>query len=132
MQEVKSPKRPMIYYYAIALLVVLVFNAIAMPYIDQAQIKQVDYNTFMDMTADNEISKVEVQENQILFKDGDGNTYRTGIMDDPKLIDRLHESGVSFTQDIKEKDSPILTFIAAWILPILIFFAIGQFLSRPI
>ena len=130
MQEVKSPKRPMIYYYAIALLVVLVFNAIAMPYIDQAQIKQVDYNTFMDMTADNEISKVEVQENQILFKDGDGNTYRTGIMDDPKLIDRLHESGVSFTQDIKEKDSPILTFIAAWILPILIFFAIGQFLSR--
>ncbi len=131
MKEIDSPKRPMIFYYGIMLLLILLFNALARPYIERMSIQSVDYGTFMTMTENKEIGKVEVQENQILFTGTDGETiYRTGIMNDPKLVERLHASGVSFTQDIKETRSPFMSFILSWVLPILIFYAIGQYMSR--
>lgn len=132
MQEMKPPKKPMAFYYIVVLAVILLFNEMARPYFDQQQIEQVDYGTFMTMTDDQNIQKVEIQENKILFTDKDGKKYKTGIMDDPELADRLHQSGAQFSQDIKEETSPIVSFFLAWILPLIIFFAIGQYFSKKL
>lgn len=131
MNEVKKPKKPLLYYYGIVLLVILLLNVIVMPAIRQLQIKEVDYGTFMTMVNEKEVGKVEVQDNRILFTDKDGkNIYKTGKMDDPGLTERLYLSGAQFTQEIVEQMSPILSFILSWVLPIAIFFVLGQFLSK--
>ncbi|MCI6158433.1 MAG: ATP-dependent zinc metalloprotease FtsH [Selenomonadaceae bacterium] len=132
MQEMKPPKKPMAFYYIVVLAVILLFNEMARPYFDQQQIEQVDYGTFMTMTDDQNIQKVEIQDNKILFTDKDGKKYKTGVMDDPELADRLHQSGAQFSQDIKEETSPIVSFFLAWILPLIIFFAIGQYFSKKL
>lgn len=130
MKEVKEKKKPILFYYIVALAVIFIFNAIARPYYDSQSVKQVDYGTFMNMTEDEQIADVQIEENQILFKDKDGKEYRTGVVNDPQLTERLHKAKVSFNEVIKEKDSPFTDFLIAWILPILIFFGIGQYFNR--
>ena len=130
MKEVKEKKKPILFYYIVALAVIFIFNAIARPYYDSQSVKQVDYGTFMNMTEDEQISDVQIEENQILFKDKDGKEYRTGVVNDPQLTERLHKAKVSFNEVIKEKDSPFTDFLIAWILPILIFFGIGHYFNR--
>ncbi len=133
MKEVKTPKKPMLFYYAMTLLVILLFNSMAKPYFDEMKIEQVDYGTFMNMTDEQQIGKVEIQDNQILFTNKDNSkTYKTGIMNDSELTTRLHNAGVTFSQDIKEKESPFMSFLETWILPLLIFFAIGQYMNKKL
>ncbi len=133
MQEVQPPKKPMAFYYILVLAVILLFNEMARPYFDQAQIEQVDYGTFMNMTEAQQIGQVEIKDNQIIFTGKeDGKKYKTGVVNDPELVDRLHSSGTEFSQDIKEETSPIVSFFLAWILPLVIFFAIGQYFSRKL
>ena len=130
MKEVKEKKKPILFYYIVALAVIFIFNAIARPYYDSQSVKQVDYGTFMNMTEDEQIADVQIEENQILFKDKDGKEYRTGVVNEPQLTERLHKAKVSFNEVIKEKDSPFTDFLIAWILPILIFFGIGHYFNR--
>jgi len=131
-KEVKEKKKPILFYYIVALAVIFMFNAIARPYYDSKSVKQVDYGTFMNMTEDEKIADVQIEENQILFKDKDGNEYRTGVVNDPQLTERLHKANVSFNEVIKEKDSPFTDFLIAWILPILIFFGVGYYFNRKL
>ena len=131
MKEVKSPKKPLIYYYCIVLLVLMVFNSFILPLLARQQIKEVDYGTFMTMTENGEIGKVEIESNQILFTDKDGKTiYKTGVMNDPNLTERLHASGAEFASEIVEEASPLMTFFLTWILPVVFFVAIGQLLYK--
>ena len=131
MQEVKNPKKPWIYYYGIVLLIIFVLNVIAVPQFAKMKIKEVDYGTFMTMTENREIEEVEVQSNEILFKDKNSDTiYKTGVMYDPDLVSRLHESGAKFTSEIVEEMSPLMNIFLSWILPLLIFMAVGQILSK--
>ena len=131
MNEVKSPKKPLLYYYGIVLLVLMLFNFLAMPWLAQRQVREVDYGTFMTMTEEGQIGQVEVQESQILFTDKDsGQIYKTGVMDDPDLIYRLKDSGAVFASEIVEQMSPFLSFLLSWLLPILIFVGLGQLMSR--
>ena len=131
MKEVKAPKKPIISYYVIILAVMLIFNFFVMPGIAKSRIKEVYYDEFMDMTLNKEIGKVEVQQNQILFTDiEEKNIYKTGIMDDPDMINRLYDSGAKFSSDIVEEVSPFVSFIFSWIIPILIFVLIGRFMSK--
>ena len=131
MNEVKSPKKPLLYYYGIVLLVLMLFNFLAMPWLAQRQVREVDYGTFMTMTEEKQIGQVEVQESQILFTDKDsGQIYKTGVMDDPDLIYRLKDSGAVFSSEIVEQMSPFLSFLLSWLLPILIFVGLGQLMSR--
>ena len=131
MKEVKSPKKPLIYYYCIVLLVLMVFNSFIVPLIARQQIKEVDYGTFMTMTEKGEIGKVEIESNQILFTYKDGETiYKTGVMNDPGLTERLHASGAEFASEIVEEASPLMTFFLTWILPVVFFVAIGQLLYK--
>ena len=131
MKEVKAPKKPIISYYVIILAVMLIFNFFVMPGIAKSRIKEVSYDEFMDMTLNKEIGKVEVQQNQILFTDiEEKNIYKTGIMDDPDMINRLYDSGAKFSSDIVEEVSPFVSFIFSWVIPILIFVLIGRFMSK--
>ena len=131
MKEVKSPKKPLIYYYCIVLLVLMVFNSFIVPLIARQQIKEVDYGTFMSMTEKGEIGKVEIESNQILFTDKDGETiYKTGVMNDPGLTERLHASGAEFASEIVEEASPLMSFLLTWILPVVFFVALGQLLYK--
>ena len=133
MNEVKTPKKPLIYYYAIMLLILLLFNFLAMPWIAQRQIQEVDYGTFMQMARDKEIGQVEVQktENQILFTDKDETAiYKTGMMPDPDLTQRLFDSGAKFSGEIIQQTDPLLSVLLNWVLPIVVFVALGQYLSK--
>ena len=133
MQEVKKPKKPLIFYYVVAMLVLLLFNFLAMPWLAQRRIQEVDYGTFMSMTEEGNIGQVEVQEqeNQILFTDKEyQHIYKTGMIPDPELTQRLYDSGASFTGEIIKQADPILSFLLSWILPIVIFILIGQYISR--
>ena len=133
MNEVKKPKKPLIFYYGIVLLVILLFNLIAMPWIAERQIKEVDYGTFMTMTEENNIGQVDVQNNQIVFTDKENTQiYKTGLMDDPGLIDRLHNSDAVFSSEIIEETSPILSFLLTWILPMVIFIGLGQLMTKQL
>ena len=133
MKEVKQPKKPLIFYYLIVILALMLFNALVMPWFTQGQIQEVDYGTFMDMTKAKEIGLVEVQDNQILFTDKDETTvYKTGVMFDPGLVDRLDESGATFSQEIVEEMSPLTTILLSWILPMVIFIGLGQFMSKKL
>ncbi len=131
MQEVKSPKRPMIFYYIIALVAILCINFLLLPALQQRQVKEVDYGTFMTMIDEKEIGSVNIESNQIVFTDKSGDTiYKTGIMEDPDLVTRLHNSGAKFSSEIIQQASPIMSFILSFILPMLIFIALGQWLSK--
>ena len=131
MNEVKKPKKPLLYYYGIVLLALLLFNFLAVPWMSQRQVKEVDYGTFMTMTEKKQIGKVEVQDNQILFTDKDEKQiYKTGLMTDPELVNRLKASGAEFSSEIQEQISPVLSFLLSWLVPILFFVGIGQLLSK--
>ncbi len=133
MQEVKRPKRPLIFYYVVMLLAILLFNCIVAPYLAGKAITDVDYGTFMTMTENGEIGKVQLQRNQILFTGSEENKiYRTGVMDDPGLVDRLHASGVAFTSEIVEETSPLASLLLSWLLPIGLFTLLGQFMSKKL
>jgi cell division protease FtsH len=133
MKEVKSPKKPLIYYYVIVLLVLAVFNFFISPLLLSRQVTEVDYGTFMSMTENKNIGRVEVEDSQIIFTDKDDNTiYKTGVMDDPNLTERLYESGAIFSKDIEKTMSPILSFLLTFILPMVIFVALGQYLGRKL
>ena len=131
MNEVKTPKKPFYVYYAIVLLVLFLINALLVPRIAERMVKQVDYDTFMKMTLDKQIDEVEVQDNQIIFTSKDDKTiYKTGVMNDPDLTQRLYDSGAKFSSEIVEQMSPMLSFFISWILPILIFYVLGQWMSK--
>ena len=132
MNEVKSPKKPLLYYYFVAMLLVMLFNFIAMPWLAEHQIKEVDYNTFVTMTEQGEVGRVEIQEqsNRILFTSSDEKTvYKTAMVPDDGLVQRLLDAGVSTTGEEIEQTS-LLVNILAWVLPIIIFVALGQYMSR--
>ena len=133
MNEVKQPKKPLAYYYGIVLLLLLVFNWLVMPLITDAKIKEVDYGTFMSMTEQKNIGRVEIEGNQILFTDkGETQVYKTGVMQDPDLVQRLYDAGATFSSEIVEETSPLLTFLLSFIVPLVLFIALGQFMSRKL
>ena len=118
MKEVKSPKKPLVYYYGIVLLVLLVFNLIVSPLLLQTQVTETDYGTFMKMIEDQQIGEVQVEDNQILFTDKDEQkVYKTGVMDDPNLTERLYKSGAKFSKDIDQTTSPLMNFLITVVLP---------------
>lgn len=132
MQEVKQPnKKPFIFYYMIALIVIILINSLLVPQIVQRAVKEVDYNTFMQMTYDKQIDEVQVQDNQIVFTAKDDKTiYKTGLMDDPDRTQRLYDSGAKFSSEIVEEASPILSFLISWLLPLIIIIGFGQLMYR--
>ena len=130
MNEVKKPKKPLFFYYGIALIVILLFNLLLMPRINEIQVREVDYGTFMTMTEEKQLAEVEVADNKIVFSDKEGNIYKTGRIDDDDLVARLHGSGAKFASEIIEETSPILSFLLSWVLPIVIFVLLGQLMSR--
>ena len=136
MNEVKTPKKPPIVYYAIAILVVLLINTLLVPMVSQARVKYVDYGTFIQMTEEDKISEVQVRDNQIIFvtKEDEANKnavyYRTGKMDDPELTSRLSAHDVRFDKEIVEETSPLLSFLLSFVFPIVLFIALGQLLTR--
>ena len=133
MKEVKPPKRPLIFYYCVVMLILLLFNFLAMPWMAKQQVQEVDYSTFMDMAENHELGQVEVQEeeNQIVFTNKDNTAvYSTGMMPDPNLTQMLKDSGAKFNGEVIQQTDPILSFLLTWILPIVIFIALGQYLSK--
>ena len=133
MNEVKKPKKPLIYYYFVVLLCVMLFNLLLMPRILERQIRETDYGTFMSMAEEQNIGRVQVQDNQILFTDKEGTTvYKTGLMYDPGLVDRLKDSGAVFSSEIIEETSPLLSILLTWILPMVLFVALGQFMTKKL
>lgn len=135
MQEVKKPRKPLIYYYVIVLIVLLVFNFLFMPWAAERQVREVSYDTFMQMTEEKDIGRVDInqEDNEIVFTNKDEDqVYKTGMVSDPDLTQRLYDSGAVFSGQIIEQASPILTFLLSWILPILIFVGIGQYMSRKL
>ena len=133
MKEVKSPKKPLIYYYVIVLLVLAAFNFFVSPLLLSRQVTEVDYGTFMSMTEKKNIGRVEVEDSQIIFTDkNNDNIYKTGVMDDPNLTERLYQSGATFSKDIEQTMSPIMSFLLTFILPMVIFVVLGQYLGRKL
>ena len=131
MKEIKNPKRPLVYYAVVAMLAVLLFNLLAVPAMANAAVKEVDYGTFMDMTENGDIGKVEIESNQIIFTDKSGQSfYKTGLMDDPDRTERLYKAGAEFSSEIVEQTSPLLSFVLTWVLHILIFVWIGDIMNK--
>ena len=133
MKEVKSPKKPLVYYYVVILIVILLLNSFIFPALFNQSVKEVDYGTFLDMVEQGQVEEVEIQNNSIVFKSEQGekgNLYKTGTIEDPKLVDRLHLAEVKFTKVIPKETSPLLSFILMWILPLIIFIAIGQWMMK--
>ena len=133
MKEVQSPKKPLIYYYCIVMLIILLFNALVTPMLYQKQAVEVDYGTFMDMIDEKDIGTVQVEDTQIIFTDKEENTvYTTGPMEDPTLTERLHASGAKFDRVMEEPISPIWSFVLTFVLPILIFVGLGQYMRKKL
>ena len=133
MKEVKSPKKPLIYYYGIVLLIILLFNLIITPMLARAQVVEVDYGTFMDMIDEQNIGTVQVEDNEIIFTDKNSTTvYTTGAMEDPTLTERLHDSGATFARVVEQTMSPFMSFLLTFVLPLLIFIGIGQYMSKKL
>lgn len=132
MKEVKSPKKPLLYYYGIVLLIIIVFNVLVTPMLTKTMVKEVDYGTFMSKIEDKKIDDVQIEDNQILFTDKDDkNTiYKTGVMEDPTLTERLYKAGAKFSKEIDQQLSPVASFLLTGVLPLIIFIALGQYLSR--
>ena len=133
MNEVKQPKKPLIYYYFVVLLVIMLFNWLVMPQILERQIQQVDYGTFMTMTEEGNIGQVDIQSNQIVFTNKENTKiFKTGLMDDPGRTERLHAAGAVFSSEIIEEASPFLTILVSWVLPMAIFIFLGQFMTKKL
>lgn len=134
MKEVKSPKKPLIFYYGIALLVIVLFNVIVSPLLIKARVVEVDYGTFMSMIEQKKIGNVEVKNDQIIFteKDNEKVIYKTGAMNDPTLTQRLYDSGAKFSKDIETTTSPIVSFLLTFVLPLLIFIGLGQYMAKKL
>lgn len=131
MNEIKRPRRPILIFYIVFLLLLFIFNGMLLPKMAEQQVKEVDYGTFMTMTENGQIGSVQIEDNKILFSSKDGSKlYKTGVVNDPDLVNRLHASGAEFNSRIVEEMSPTTNFLMSWVLPILIFFALGQYLSR--
>lgn len=130
MNEVKTPKKPMIFYYGIFLAVIILFNSFVMPLLSNMRVKEVDYGTFIQMTTELNIDKVEIQDNQIIFSDKNGNYYKTGLMDDPALTQRLYMAGAEFGSEIVQEASPLLSFLLSWILPMGLMVGLGQLMMK--
>lgn len=131
MNEVKMPKRPMLAYYILIFLAIFLFNSIFVPMLRENAVKEVDYSSFMTMTENQEIDKVQVEQDKILFtKKDDKQAYKTALMNDPELVERLHKSGADFTGEIVEAMNPLLSALLSWVLPILIFFGIGHYMNK--
>ena len=133
MKEVKPSKKPLAIYYAIVLLVLLVINLVVMPWLAERQVQEVDYGTFMSMTEQENIGKVDIQSNQIIFTDKDNKQiYKTGLMNDPSLTERLYDAGAQFSSEIVEQGSPVLSFLLWFVLPILLFSFIGNQMNKKL
>ena len=134
MKEVKSPKKPLIFYYGIALLVIVLFNVIVSPLLVKARVTEVDYGTFMSMIEQKKIGNVEVEDDQIIFTDKDDakKIYKTGAMNDPTLTQRLYDSGAKFSKDIETTTSPLVSFLLTFVLPLIIFIGLGQYLGKKL
>ena len=133
MKEVRPPKRPLIFYYCVAVLILLLFNFLAMPWLAQRQIQEVDYNTFVEMLEDGQVGLVQLQEqeNRVLFTNTEETAvYKTALVGDPDLTQRVLDAGASLTGEEIQQTDPILSFLLSWVLPIVIFIALGQYLSR--
>ena len=131
MKEVKTPKKPLLFYYGIVLIVILLFNSLVYPYLVQSKVEKVDYGTFITMTTKKQIGQVEIQDNQIVFTNKDNSkVYVTGIMDDPERTQRLYDSGAQFSSEIVQEMSPVASLLLSWILPIVFFIFLGQLLSK--
>ena len=133
MKEVKTPKKPLAIYYAIVLLVLLLLNFVLVPWMNERQIKEVDYGTFMSMTEEKDIGRVDVESNQILFTDKDETqVYKTGLMNDPDLTQRLYDAGAQFSSEIVEQASPLMSFLLSFVLPIVLFVWLGNVMNRKL
>ncbi|MCI7403198.1 MULTISPECIES: ATP-dependent zinc metalloprotease FtsH [unclassified Pyramidobacter] len=133
MDEIKNPRKPLLYYYAIAMLVLMLFNLLAKPWLMRAQIDEVDYGAFIKMTEEKKIGRVNIEENQILFTDAEGKkVYRTGLMDDPGRTERLYQSGAKFSSEIVEQASPIVSMLLSWVVPLLLFWGLGQYMQKKL
>lgn len=134
MKEVKSPKKPLIFYYGIALLVIVLFNVIVSPLLVKARVTEVDYGTFMSMIEQKKIGNVEVDDDQIIFTDKDDakKIYKTGAMNDPTLTQRLYDSGAKFSKDIETTTSPLVSFLLTFVLPLIIFIGLGQYMGKKL
>ena len=132
MNEVKKPRKPMIFYYALALLAIVLFNSLVMPLLVNPRVTEVDYSEFMRMTQEKKIDEVMVENNQIIFSDSDGKLYNTGLMDDPGLTQRLYDSGAKFSSQIVKEMSPILSLLISWVLPLVLMIGLGQYFSKKL
>ena len=133
MKEVKTPKKPLAIYYTIVLVILLVLNFVVVPWASERQIKEVDYGTFMSMTEEKNIGRVDIESNQILFTDKENTqVYKTGLMSDPNLTERLYDAGAQFSSEIVEQASPLLSFLASFVLPIVIFVALGNYMNKKL
>ena len=133
MNEVKTPKKPLVFYYGIAMVVLLLLNMLVMPLITQHRVEEVDYGTFIKMTESKEIGQVEIESDKILFTNKDGSKiYKTGLLSDDGLVQRLYDSGAEFSGEIVEQMSPLMSFIVSWVLPVVLFVVLGQLLSRQL
>lgn len=132
MKEVKNPKKPLYFYYIIALCILMAINFLALPNMLESRIKEVDYGTFMSMTENKEIDKVEIQDHRIVFtaKNDKSTVYETGIINDPGLVDRLHSAGAEFSSEIVRQTSPIVSLLISWVIPLAIFYALGQYMMK--
>ena len=133
MKEVKTPKKPLAIYYAIVLLVLMLLNFVLVPWMSERQVKEVDYGTFMSMTEDKDIGRVDMESNQIIFTDKDEKQiYKTGLMNDPDLTQRLYDAGAQFSSEIVEQASPLLSFLLSFVLPIVLFVWLGNFMNKKL
>ena len=133
MKEVKTPRKPLAIYYALVLLMLLLLNLVLLPWMEERQIKEVDYGTFMTMTEEKNIGRVDIESNQIIFTDKDETqVYRTGLMNDTGLTERLYDAGATFSSEIVEQSSPVLSFLIWFVLPIILFSAIGNQMNKKL
>lgn len=133
MKEVKTPKKPLAIYYAIVLLILLVLNFIIVPWASERQVKEVDYGTFMSMTEQKEIGRVDIETSEIVFTNKDNTQiYKTGVMNDPGLTQRLYDAGAEFSSEIVEQASPLLSFLISFVLPIVLFVALGNYMNKKL
>jgi len=132
MKEVKSPKKPLIYYYSITLIIILLFNLIVVPLVSEKVVNEVDYGTFMNMINEQSISEVEVGDSEIIFTDKENKIYKTGVMNDPNLTERLYNSGAKFTKNIDKSMSPVLSYLLSFGVPLIIFICLGQYMNKKL
>ena len=132
MKEVKTPKKPLIYYYSVTFILILLFNILVMPLITEHSVKEIDYGTFMSMIDNKSISEVEITDTEIIFSDKDKNIYKTGVMNDSNLTERLYNSGAKFTKNIDKKMSPVLSYLLSFGVPFIIFICIGQYMNKKL